>query len=111
MREASPRTLGSGAPTVAAGLNLKGVTRVLYRLPELLNSTKGIIVCEGEKDADAPARLALPQRPAPGCREMASELQLYFVGARCLFCRTTTSREGNTPRTSRSTCMGRQKYT
>ncbi len=30
--------------------NLKGVQKVLFKLPELLKSNKGILLCEGEKD-------------------------------------------------------------
>ena len=42
--------------------NLKGVKRVLYRLPEVLDATRAgrtIYVCEGEKDADTLARAGL----------------------------------------------------
>lgn len=41
--------------------NVNGVTRVPYRLPDLLAAAAGatVFVCEGEKDADALARLGL----------------------------------------------------
>jgi 5S rRNA maturation endonuclease (ribonuclease M5) len=32
--------------------SVKGVERVLYRLPEVLESNRGVVVVEGEKDAD-----------------------------------------------------------
>jgi hypothetical protein len=43
--------------------NLEGVRRVLYRLPELLRDLKRglpVIVCEGEKDVNALAKLGFP---------------------------------------------------
>src|SRR5205823_4705078 len=47
--------------------NLKGVRRVLYRLPELLaaDPTATVYVVEGEKDADRLARLGLVATTSP----------------------------------------------
>lgn len=47
---------------------LKGVPRVLYRLPELstTDSAQPVFVCEGEKDADNVASLGLVSTTAPG---------------------------------------------
>lgn len=39
--------------------NLRGVARVPYRLPELLASTKGVIIVEGERDVDRLVSLGL----------------------------------------------------
>lgn len=41
--------------------NLKGVRRVLYRLPELIDADKSatVFICEGEKDVDALCKLGL----------------------------------------------------
>ena len=61
--------------------NLKGVTRVPYRLPELLNSTKGIIVCEGEKDADALAAIGVTATTcAGGAEKWQASYSQYFAG-------------------------------
>jgi hypothetical protein len=48
--------------------NLKGVRRVLYRLPELLanNRNETVWIVEGEKDADALAALGLVATTNPG---------------------------------------------
>jgi len=45
--------------------NLSGTRRVLYRLPEVLNS-KSVLVCEGEKDCDAARGLGLVATSNPG---------------------------------------------
>lgn len=39
--------------------NMQGVTRVLYRLPEI-TAAADVIVCEGEKDCDSLAKLGFP---------------------------------------------------
>jgi len=39
--------------------NLDGVSRVLYRFPELLNK-QSVVLCEGEKDVDAAWALGIP---------------------------------------------------
>jgi predicted P-loop ATPase len=46
--------------------NLKGVRRVLYRLPELLASSGGVFVCEGEKDVDNLRALGVAATTNPG---------------------------------------------
>lgn len=48
--------------------SLKGVPRVLYRLPELLTThpAQPVFVCEGEKDADNLAALGMVSTTAPG---------------------------------------------
>ncbi|MEW6770443.1 MAG: DUF927 domain-containing protein [Bacillota bacterium] len=49
--------------------NLKGVRRVLYRLPEVLaavNENRTVFIVEGEKDADNLARLGLAATTVPG---------------------------------------------
>ena len=49
--------------------NIKGVRRVLYRLPELIAAVKAserVLLCEGEKDANTAARLGYAATTAPG---------------------------------------------
>jgi hypothetical protein len=49
--------------------NLEGVTRVLYRLPQVLEAVRQgrtIYVCEGEKDADSICELSLEATTNPG---------------------------------------------
>ena len=56
------RSSCSGGPTSSGGWawNVKGVRRVLYRLPELLaRPDETVYVVEGEKDADRLASLGL----------------------------------------------------
>ena len=65
--------------------NLKGVTRVPYRLPELLNSTKGIIVCEGEKDADALAALGVTATTCAGGAEKWQASYNQYAAGRTVF--------------------------
>jgi len=53
-----PKTFRQRRPVANGGWDwsMDGVTRVLYRLPEVLRS-KVVIVCEGEKDADNVSKL------------------------------------------------------
>ena len=61
--------------------NLKGVKRVPYRLPELLASKKGIIICEGEKDADRLASLGVTSTTFPmGAGSYDTSYGKYFKG-------------------------------
>jgi predicted P-loop ATPase len=49
--------------------DIKGVRRVLYRLPELLAAVKAgerVLVCEGEKDANSAVKLGYPATTMPG---------------------------------------------
>ena len=48
---------------------IKGVRRVLYRLPELIAAVKAderVLLCEGEKDADTAVKLGYAATAAPG---------------------------------------------
>ena len=47
-------------------LHLKGVRRVVYRLPELLNSEGPVYITEGEKDSDRLAREGFTATTSPG---------------------------------------------
>lgn len=54
-----PKTFRQRRPDGSGGYlwNLDGVTRVLYRLPELRKSRKIVLIVEGEKDVDALRKL------------------------------------------------------
>ena len=77
--------------------NLDGVERLPYRLPELLaaiTANQPVYIVEGEKDADALARIGLPATtnsdgagdwpPKPGQLKWPPELNPHFKGARVL---------------------------
>lgn len=62
--------------------NLKGITRIPYRLPELINSSYAIVV-EGEKDADALILLGLVATTIPlGAGKWMPMYNKYFRGKR-----------------------------
>src|SRR5262249_52978043 len=54
--------------------NLKGITPVLYRLPELLAADPAttVWICEGEKDCDNLAAKALPLKLVATCNPMGA---------------------------------------
>lgn len=59
--------------------NLKGVNRIPYRLPEVMAAAKGIVIVEGEKDADNLARLGITATTcAGGAEKWASSYNQYF---------------------------------
>ena len=63
--------------------NLKGVRRVLYRLPELLaaDPTKPVFIVEGEKDADNLIKLGLVATTNPmGAKKWLPEYSVYLEG-------------------------------
>ena len=65
-----PKGFRQRRPTRGSGWtwNLQGVHRVLYRLPEMVAAPtdQPVLVCEGEKDADALCRLDLVATTCPG---------------------------------------------
>lgn len=59
--------------------NLKGVRRVLYRLPEMLAASGVVFVCEGEKDADNVRALGLTATTNPGgAGKWRAEYSIYL---------------------------------
>jgi len=65
--------------------NLKGVKRVLYRLPEVLEAVKNgqtIYICEGEKDCDNLAKIGLAASTnSGGAEKWQPELSEALIGA------------------------------
>jgi hypothetical protein len=65
--------------------NVKGVRRVLYRLPDLIEATKAqqrVLVCEGEKDANTAVKLGYAATTAPGgVNKWKKEFDALFSGA------------------------------
>jgi hypothetical protein len=60
--------------------NLKGIKRVLYRLPEVIKANEVIIV-EGEQDADSLSRLGFTATTCPmGAGKWRSEYNQYLKG-------------------------------
>ena len=62
--------------------NLDGVTKTLYRLPELLESSKQVwcFVCEGEKDTDRLNDLGLTATTSGSSTSWKPEFAKYFAG-------------------------------
>jgi putative DNA primase/helicase len=65
--------------------NIKGVRRVLYRLPELIAAVKAgerVLICEGEKDANTAVRLGYTATTAPeGINKWRKEYDEFLRGA------------------------------
>src|SRR5262249_15234959 len=65
--------------------NLKGVRRVLYRLPQLIAAVKAgerVILCEGEKDANTAVKLGYAATTMPGgVGKWLAEYDEFFRGA------------------------------
>jgi len=65
--------------------NIKGVRRVLYRLPELIKAVKAgerVLVCEGEKDANTAVKLGyVATTMAGGVGKWRKEFDDFFAGA------------------------------
>jgi predicted P-loop ATPase len=70
--------------------NLKGVRRVLYRLPQLIAAVKAgerVIVCEGEKDAHTAVKLGYAATTMPGgVEKWRSEYDAFFHNADVVIC-------------------------
>jgi len=63
-----------------AAYNLKGITPIPYRLPKWKDSSS-VIICEGEKDADALADLGFASTSGPyGASSWPEELTRWFEG-------------------------------
>jgi 5S rRNA maturation endonuclease (ribonuclease M5) len=61
--------------------SMQGVKRVPYRLPELLASTKGVVIVEGEKDVDRLASLGIVATTNPGgAGKWRAEFAEYLTG-------------------------------
>jgi Family of unknown function (DUF5906) len=65
--------------------DIKGVRRVLYRLPELIAAVKAgerVLVCEGEKDANTAMKLGYAATTMPGgVNKWRAEYDAFFAGA------------------------------
>jgi hypothetical protein len=65
--------------------DLKGVHRVLYRLPEVIEEVaqgRPIFICEGEKDCDNLANIGVPAATNPGgANKWSSEFNEFLRGA------------------------------
>lgn len=78
----SPKTFRQRQPDGKGGWiwNLKGVRRVLYRLPELLNAPDPVFIVEGEKDADNLWELRLTATTCPmGAKKWEPEYDKYLT--------------------------------
>jgi hypothetical protein len=65
--------------------NIKGIRRVLYRLPELIAAVKAgqrVLICEGEKDANTAVRLGYSVTTNPGgINKWHKEYDAFFHAA------------------------------
>jgi uncharacterized protein DUF3631 len=78
-----PKSFAQRRPDGRGGYvwGLNGVPRVLYRLPELLNTIGTVYVTEGEKDADHLADLGLTATCNPcGAGNWRSDFNQHFAG-------------------------------
>jgi hypothetical protein len=62
--------------------NLKGINRTLYRLPELIESSKQVwtFLCEGEKDTDRLNDMGLTATTSGSSTSWKPEFRKYFAG-------------------------------